>query len=53
MLAKKYGFFLPRGVSVSPLDTNKKWQFTPEIEIGGDIASRRGPGIGTGRPFQA
>lgn len=37
MLAKKYGFFLPRGVSVSPLDTNKKWQFTPEIEIGGTL----------------
>ena len=37
VLAKKYGFFLPRGVSVSPLDTNKKWQFTPEIEIGGTL----------------
>ncbi|MGJ0491832.1 V-type ATP synthase subunit A [Methylobacter sp.] len=37
VLAEKYGFFLPRGVSVSPLDTNKKWQFTPEIEIGGTL----------------
>jgi V/A-type H+-transporting ATPase subunit A len=35
VLAEKYGFFLPRGVSISPLDPDKKWQFTPEIEIGG------------------
>jgi V/A-type H+-transporting ATPase subunit A len=34
VLAEKYGFFLPRGVSISPLDPDKKWQFTPAIEIG-------------------
>jgi V/A-type H+-transporting ATPase subunit A len=37
VLAEKYGFFLPRGVSISPLDPDKKWQFTPEIEIGGTL----------------
>ncbi|MGR8981697.1 MAG: V-type ATP synthase subunit A [Gammaproteobacteria bacterium] len=33
-LAQKYGFFLPRGVTMSPLDPEKKWQFTPEAAIG-------------------
>ncbi|MGR9088908.1 MAG: V-type ATP synthase subunit A, partial [Gammaproteobacteria bacterium] len=33
-LAQKYGFFLPRGVAISPLDPDKKWQFTPEAAIG-------------------
>jgi V/A-type H+-transporting ATPase subunit A len=37
VLAEKYGFFLPRGVSISPLDPEKKWQFTPEIEIGSTL----------------
>jgi V/A-type H+-transporting ATPase subunit A len=36
-LAEKYGFFLPRGVSISSLDPEKKWQFTPEIEIGSTL----------------
>ncbi|MGZ4998745.1 MAG: V-type ATP synthase subunit A [Methylomonas sp.] len=34
VLAQKYGFFLPRGVTVSSLDADKKWQFTPEVAIG-------------------
>lgn len=34
VLAQKYGFFLPRGVTVSPLDADKKWQFTPDAAIG-------------------
>jgi V/A-type H+-transporting ATPase subunit A len=33
-LAEKYGFFLPRGVIMPPLDPDKKWQFTPEAAIG-------------------
>jgi V/A-type H+-transporting ATPase subunit A len=33
-LASKYGFFLPRGVIMPPLDPDKKWQFTPEAAIG-------------------
>jgi len=28
-LAKKFGFFLPRGVHLQPLDEKKKWEFTP------------------------
>ena len=32
-LAERYGFFLPRGVSVPPLDPNKKWTFTPSVQV--------------------
>lgn len=34
VLAQKYGFFLPRGVTVSPLDPDKKWQFSAEVAVG-------------------
>jgi len=37
VLAQKYGFFLPRGVLVSALDTEKKWQFTPDVAIGDSV----------------
>jgi V/A-type H+-transporting ATPase subunit A len=37
-LAQKYGFFLPRGVTMSPLDLDKKWQFTPEAAIGDTLS---------------
>ncbi|BCX88570.1 V/A-type H+/Na+-transporting ATPase subunit A [Methylomarinovum tepidoasis] len=33
-LAEKYGFFLPRGVTVPALDPDKKWAFTPVVETG-------------------
>ncbi len=33
-LANKYGFFLPRGVDVFPLDRGKKWLFTPSVSVG-------------------
>ncbi len=33
-LAKDYGFFLPRGVHVDPLDMEKKWEFTPTASAG-------------------
>ncbi|MEC4747250.1 V-type ATP synthase subunit A [Methylomicrobium sp. Wu6] len=36
-LAQKYGFFLPRGVMMSPLDQDKKWQFTPKAAIGDSL----------------
>ena len=37
VLAQKYGFFLPRGVTISPLDLDKKWQFTPGVAIGDNL----------------
>jgi V/A-type H+-transporting ATPase subunit A len=33
-LAKGYGFFLPRGVTVPSLATDKKWPFTPAVAMG-------------------
>ncbi len=33
-LAKKYGFFLPRGVEFKPLDEKKTWRFTPTAKPG-------------------
>jgi len=31
-LAKKFDFFLPRGVHLEPLDQKKKWKFTPLVK---------------------
>lgn len=31
-LAEKFNFFLPRGVQLSPLDDEKKWEFTPLVK---------------------
>jgi len=31
-LAKKFDFFLPRGVHLEPLDEKKKWEFTPLVK---------------------
>lgn len=33
-LAKEFGFFLPRGVELKPLDEQKKWEFTPTSKVG-------------------
>ena len=33
-LADKYGFFLPRGVTVPALDQDKKWHFEPGVAVG-------------------
>lgn len=38
VLAQKYGFFLPRGVTVSPLDPDKKWQFSAEVAVGDTLS---------------
>jgi len=34
VLAREYGFFLPRGVDLFPLDLKKKWAFTPGVSRG-------------------
>jgi V/A-type H+/Na+-transporting ATPase subunit A len=44
-LADSHGFFLPRGVDVSALDTNKKWKFEPGVSSG--ITLVAGQAIGT------
>ncbi|MEW4490228.1 V-type ATP synthase subunit A [Thalassoglobus sp. JC818] len=33
-LADQHGFFLPRGAIAEPLDSEKKWEFTPTAEVG-------------------
>lgn len=45
VLADEYGFFLPRGVDVFPLDRNKKWSFTPSASMGDKLLP--GQPIGT------
>ena len=38
-LARNYGFFLPRGVDVFPLDQEKKWAFTPTASTGDKLVA--------------
>ncbi len=37
-LAEQYGFFLPRGVELKPIDDSRKWEFTPLAKIGETVA---------------
>ncbi len=41
-LAKEFGFFLPRGVELKALDTQRKWHFYPLVKVG-DIVSKGDP----------
>lgn len=45
VLAREYGFFLPRGVDVAPLNRKKKWAFTPSAVVGDTV--KAGQSIGT------
>ena len=45
VLAREYGFFLPRGVDLFPLDRKKKWAFTPTVSRGDRLFA--GQAIGT------
>jgi V/A-type H+-transporting ATPase subunit A len=45
LIAQQHGFFLQRGVYLSPLDDGKKWEFSPSVEPGATIT--RGEGLGT------
>jgi V/A-type H+-transporting ATPase subunit A len=38
-LAARCGFFLERGVYLSPLDEKKEWAFTPEAQTGAAVAA--------------
>ncbi|MBA5777556.1 V-type ATP synthase subunit A [Stappia sp. F7233] len=44
-IASQYGFFLPRGVLVNPLDRTRKWAFTPKVKAGDTV--RAGMVLGT------
>lgn len=45
VIAKKHGFFLPRGVDIFPLNQEKKWNFTPSVSTGSKLIA--GQSIGT------
>ncbi len=45
VIAKKHGFFLPRGVDIFPLNQEKKWNFTPTVSKGDKLIA--GQTIGT------
>jgi V/A-type H+-transporting ATPase subunit A len=34
VIAREYGFFLPRGVDLPSMDRKKKWTFTPMVSVG-------------------
>lgn len=36
-LAKDHGFFLPRGATVPSLDPDRKWVFTPKVNMGAKL----------------
>ncbi|MEI8125271.1 MAG: V-type ATP synthase subunit A [Parachlamydiaceae bacterium] len=44
-IAEASGFFLPRGIYLSPLDRKRKWDYEPKVKVG-DVL-RRGDTIGT------
>lgn len=45
VIAKKHGFFLPRGVDIFPLNQDKKWNFTPSVSTGDKLIA--GQVVGT------
>ncbi len=38
-IASRYGFFLPRGADIPPLDTKKKWDFQPAVKAGDKVVA--------------
>lgn len=36
-MAEQYGFFLPRGATVQPLDLDREWKFTPVASVGSRV----------------
>ncbi|MTH98820.1 V-type ATP synthase subunit A [Roseibium sp. RKSG952] len=44
-IAADHGFFLPRGVLTNPLDTSRKWAFSPKVKSGDTVSA--GDVIGT------
>jgi V/A-type H+-transporting ATPase subunit A len=39
LLAQEYGFLLPRGREVDPVDTEKRWEFTPVVASGETVVA--------------
>ena len=51
VIAKEHGFFLPRGVDVSPLDEAKKWPFSPSVAVGDRLVAGQSLGTVPEGPF--
>lgn len=51
VIAKEHGFFLPRGVHVSPLDLAKKWPFSPRAAVGDKLSAGQSLGTVPEGPF--
>jgi V/A-type H+/Na+-transporting ATPase subunit A len=45
VIAREYGFFLPRGVNLPSIDQKKKWAFTPAVSVGTRLTA--GQALGT------
>jgi V/A-type H+-transporting ATPase subunit A len=39
LLAQEYGFLLPRGREVDPVDAEKQWEFTPAVDPGDTVVA--------------
>jgi len=51
-LAREVGFFLERGVYLSPLDRIRKWSFTPKVEVGDRVRVGDCLGVVPEGPFE-
>ena len=51
VMAQQHGFFLPRGVDISPLDRRKSWRFTPVVRIGDSVGPGEPVGVVPEGPF--
>jgi V/A-type H+-transporting ATPase subunit A len=45
LIAEQHGFFLQRGVYLTPLDASRKWDFSPGVSAGDTVT--RGESLGT------
>lgn len=45
ILAMEHGYFLPRGVDVPALDSQRRWMFTPSVTVGDKVGA--GSAIGS------
>ena len=51
-LAQDHGFFLPRGVEVNALDTEKLWKFEPAVRVGTTLVAGQALGKVQEGPFE-
>jgi V/A-type H+-transporting ATPase subunit A len=51
LLARDYGFFLPRGVQVAALDEQRRWAFEPVVAVGDRVGAGQPLGSTQEGPF--